>query len=86
MTALIQPFCGRPGHVVGSLAWLAALHMNEQTGRVEVNVAGEIEIVDLGPLKGGRLLCSNVRRKKQQPVLSVFGWQSPLDVGSAGRR
>ena len=57
------------------LGWLPTLNMNEQTGRVEVNVAGEIQIVDLRPLKSRRLLCANVRCKEEQAVLSVLGWQ-----------
>ena len=38
-------------------------------------VAGEIQIVDLRPLKSGRLLCAHVRCKDEQAVLSVLGWQ-----------
>ncbi len=40
-----------------------------------MNVAGEIQVVDLRPLKNSRLLCANVRRKEEQAVLSVFGRQ-----------
>ncbi len=49
--------------------------MNEQTGCVEVDIAGEIQIVDLRPLKSRGLLCANVRCKEEQTVLSMFGWQ-----------
>ena len=38
-------------------------------------VAGEIEVVDLCAFKDGRLLSSDVRREKQEPVVGVFGRQ-----------
>jgi hypothetical protein len=49
--------------------------MNEQTWGVEMNVAGEIQIVDVRPLKSSRLLCANVRCQEEQTVLSVFARQ-----------
>jgi hypothetical protein len=36
-------------------------------------VAGEIEVVNLGAFKDGRLLRSDVRREKQEPIVGVIG-------------
>src|SRR5436190_3286662 len=38
-------------------------------------VAGEIEVVDLCAFEDGRLLRSDVRREKQEPVVGVIGRQ-----------
>ena len=40
-----------------------------------MSVAGEIEVVDLRVLQGGRLLSANVRCKKEDPVARLAGGQ-----------
>ena len=54
---------------------LAALHVNEQARRLQMCVAGEIEVVDLRAFEDGCLLRSDVRREKQEPVVGVIGRQ-----------
>jgi len=49
--------------------------MNEQARRVQVCVAGEIEVVDLCAFEDGCLLRSDVRREEQEPVVGVIGRQ-----------
>jgi hypothetical protein len=49
--------------------------MNEQARRVQMCVAGEIEVVDRRTFEGGCLLWADVGRKKQEPVPNVRRWQ-----------
>ena len=49
--------------------------MNEQAGGLEVDVAGEVQVIDLGPFKGFRLLGSHVGREEKESIVSVFGRQ-----------
>ena len=42
--------------------------MNEQARRLQMCVAGEIEVVDLCAFEDGCLLRSDVRREKQEPI------------------
>ncbi|HEX5140168.1 MAG TPA: hypothetical protein VFX19_04445 [Dehalococcoidia bacterium] len=49
--------------------------MNEQARRLQMCVAGEIEIIDLGAFEDGCLLGSDVRREKQEPMVGVVGRQ-----------
>lgn len=55
---------------------LAAFHMNEQARGLQMSVACEIEIVDIGLFQGRSLLWAHVRRKKQNPTINVVRWQS----------
>jgi hypothetical protein len=58
------------------LGWLAALHVNEQARGLQMSVACEIEIVDLGAFQGGSLLWADVGRENQKSVADVVGRQS----------
>jgi len=58
------------------LGWLPAFHVNEQSRNLQMSVACEIEVVDLGAFQGRSLLGTDVRRKEQEPVANVVGRQS----------
>jgi hypothetical protein len=49
--------------------------VNEQARRLQMCVAGEIEVVNLCALEDGCLLKSDVRREQQEPVVGVIGRQ-----------
>jgi hypothetical protein len=49
--------------------------VNEKAGRTQMCVTGEIEVVNLCAFKDGRLLRSDVRREKQEPIVGVIGRQ-----------
>ena len=46
--------------------------MHEVAGDGQMHVAGEIEVVDAGPLEDSGLLRAYVRGEKEQPVVSVI--------------
>ncbi len=57
------------------LGWLTAFHVNEQPRSLQVSVACQIEVIDAGAFQGGSLLATNVRGKKQEPVVNVVRGQ-----------
>src|SRR5262249_55057883 len=51
-----------------------AFDMHEVAGG-QVHVAGEIEVVDAGPLENSRLLRPHVRGEEEQPIASIVAGQ-----------
>src|SRR5918996_2909651 len=49
--------------------------MHEVAGDGQVHVAGEIEVVDAGPLEDSRLLRAHVRGEEEQPIASMVASQ-----------
>ncbi len=58
------------------LGWLAPFDVNEQAGGLQMSVASEIDVVDVGTLQNQSLLGADVWRKKEEPIANVAGGQT----------
>jgi hypothetical protein len=49
--------------------------VDEEPRRIQVHVAGEVDVLDADPFQGRGLLLAHVRRQEQNPVAGVFARQ-----------